>query len=117
MYEPTTNNSHLDDNYMDENCRRDIASAAITGYTPVSKNSFMQVRPYNSDDPVHGVALHSVESGEPLVYKTAGLMMLSSITGTTFAVGKKLGWNGTAWVEDNVNPILEVVYSGVVQII
>ena len=117
MYEPTTNDSNLDDNYKDINCLCDIASSAITAYTPVSKNSLMQVRPYNSSDSVHGIALHSASAGSPLVYKTSGLMVLANITDTTFTVGKKIGWNGTAWVEDNANPILEVIYSGIVRIV
>ena len=43
--------------------------------------------------------------------------MLSMITSSTFAVGKKIGWNGSAWVEDNDNPILEVVYNNIVKIL
>ena len=117
MYENTTNNAQLDDNWMDINCRRDTATSAVTAFTPLSKNAFMKARPYNSADKVHGIALHNAAAGEPVVFKTSGLMMLPNITGQSFAVGKKIGWDGTDWVEDNNNPIMEVVYSGVAEII
>lgn len=117
VIEPTTNNANLDDNYMDVNCRRDIADETITAYTPVSKNALMRVRKYNSADKIHGIALHNASAEKPLVYKFAGCLPLAMLTDSTFAVGKKIGWNGLAWVEDNNNPIVEVIYSGIVQIV
>lgn len=115
--ESTVNSSQLDDNYMDAYCQKLIAAEAITAYTPVSSNTVAGVRNYVSTDARKGVALNSVSSGGICCVKLGGHLLLNQLTSTSFPVGTKLGWNGSAWVEDNNNPIVEVVYSGIVQII
>ena len=117
VMETNTNNAQLDDTYFDRHCQKLIASESITAYRPVSKNSLTGVRGYVSTDKEHGIALCSAASGGVCVAKFSGHILLSMVTSSTFAVGKKLGWNGSAWVEDNVNPILEVVYTGIAEII
>lgn len=117
VLESTANNSHLEDNYMDAYCQKLIASEAITAYTPVSSNSMTGVRNYVSTDPKKGIAISSAASGDICCAKLGGHVMLSMLTSTSFAVGKQLGWNGSAWVEDNTNPIVKVVYSGVCEIL
>ena len=117
VMESTANNAHLEDNYMDSYCQKLIASESITAYHPVSKNDLTGVRNYVNTDPEHGIALCSASSGGVCCAKFGGHVLLSMVTSSTFAVGKKLGWNGSAWVEDNDHPILEVVYSGICAII
>lgn len=115
--ESTVNNSQLDDNYMDAYCQKLIAAEAISAYTPVSSNTIAGVRNYVNTDARKGVALNSVTSGGICCVKLGGHLLLDQLTSTTFAVGKNLGWNGSAWVEDNTNPIVKVVYSRVVEIL
>ena len=117
MVESTVNNAHLEDNYMDAYCQKRIASASITGYTPVSLDGMTGVKQYSSTDEKHGIALNSVTSGGVCCVKAGGHMPLSMLTSSTFAVGTNLGWSGSAWVEDNTNPIVKVVYSGIVEIL
>lgn len=117
VLEPTTNNVHLDDNYIDSHCQKLIASETITAYHPVSKNSLTGVRNYVNTDTEIGIALNSASSGGVCCAKFGGHMLLSMLTSSSFAVGKNLGWNGTAWVEDNTHPIVKVVYGGIVEIL
>lgn len=119
IFESTTNDAHKNNNYITGACEVDYCSvsAGVGAYKPVSKNGFSGIREYNSSDDIRGVALHDCALNGKCVYQIKGYLPLPLLTSTAFATGTKLGYSNGEWVEDNVNPILQVVCTNVVKLI
>lgn len=117
VIEDKTNNAHLDDNYMDACCGKHIVTSQVAAYTPVARDGNINVRSYTSTDKMYGIALNSATTGGVCCVKTSGHIMLYMLSNTQYTVGAKLGWNGSAWVEDDENPLLIVGAGGTCEII
>lgn len=118
VFEYNTNDSHLLDNYITGDCKPECAGSSVVGYKPVSKSDiFGLAHTYNSADAVVGIALNSASTGNKVVVQYTGLVYLDHLKSGGFAAGTNIGYNGSAWVEDNTHPIVKAVTQHVGQII
>lgn len=114
VVEDKTNNAHTAKTYRVAGCveGRYTPAAGVVAYTPVSMERLHLVRSYASSLPRHGIALNSAAQTEMVIVQTRGLVSLVMLGATGFALGDKLGWNGSAWVVDATNPLLKVIDNG-----
>lgn len=117
VVEGAINNAYLLDNWINRDCVAAAASAALTGYKPCSIDIDGFAKAYNASEYKHGIALFSCASGDAVTVQKSGLVYLARLGVSGFSAGAKVGWNGSAWVEDNSHPILIVIDSNVGKLI
>ena len=118
VFEYNTNDSHLLDNYITGDCKPECAGSSVVGYKPISKSDiFGLAHTYNNSEPVVGIALNSASAGNKVVVQYSGLVYLDLLKTGGFASGTNIGYNGSAWVEDNAHPIVKALTQHIGQIV
>ena len=116
--ESDVNGTRASDNYRSDDCITSICqTAAITAYTPVSSKRWYWIHAYNSAETIRGIALNSADVNGVVRVQVKGYIPLNVLTSTEFTEGTLLGWNGTAYVEDNTHPLLKVIGGNIAQIV
>ena len=118
----TANNTDKDKHYSTGSCVELKFTSATNKGTPVMyPTSFLNLENGEvfdgSTKKFVGVLLHDVGADGFGVVQRSGYLYQPVILGTTFAAGKLIGWNGTAWVEDNSNPILVALTEKIAKLI
>ena len=118
VFEYSNNDSQLNDNYITGNCKPECAGTSVVGYKPVSKSDiFGLAHTYNNADPVVGIAINSASAGKKVNVQYSGLVYLDLLKSGGFTAGSNIGYNGSAWVEDNTHPIVKALTQHVGRII
>ena len=113
VIETRANNSYLLNNFITGECKTGLMSVDQRAYAPVSKEFRKNLVKYDPTLPFAGITLYSASANEQVIYQVSGWVYIPSLTTNSdlFLKGKKLGYDNAnnEWIEDNNNPIIDVI--------